>query len=69
MYIYIFFMWKIVTKPFGVECSIFLALLVFINQSYCHGAGVRRPSVNSGFSETLARIQPKFYGKLPIHHV
>ncbi len=43
----------------------FLALLVFAQQSYCHGAGVRsrssvirssvrRPSVNSGFSEIIA---------------
>ncbi len=48
----------------------FLALLVFTQQSYCHGAGVRRPSsVNSGFSETAAWIQTKFYGKLPIHYI
>ncbi len=36
-------------------------------QSYCHGAGVRRPSVrsssvNSSFSETAAWIQAKFCG-------
>ncbi len=29
-------------------------------RSYCHGAGVHRPSVNSGFSETAAWIQAKF---------
>ena len=42
-------------------------------QSYCHGTGVRHPSVrlsvNSSFSETAAWIQAKFYGKLPIHHI
>ncbi len=46
----------------------FLALLVFTQQSYCHGAG-NPSSVNSGFSETAAWIQIKFYGKLPIHHI
>ncbi len=33
-------------------------------------ASVFRPSVRkSGFSETAAWIQTKFYGKLPIHHI
>ena len=53
-------------------CFGFLALLVFTQQSYCHGAGIRHPSsvrhlpVNPGFSETAAWIQTKFYGMLPI---
>ncbi len=37
-------------------------LLVFTQQSYCLGPGIRRPSVNSVFSETIARIQAKCYG-------
>ncbi len=51
-----------------IHMTWFLALLVFTQQSFCHGAGVR-PSVNSGFLETAAWIQTKFYGKLPIHHI
>ena len=38
-------------------------------QSYCRGAGVRRPSVNLGFSENAAWIQAKFGAKLPIRHM
>ncbi len=73
-----------ISKPFGSCCQklyfskfyhffffffSFLALIVFTQQRYCHGAGVRRPSVNSGFSETPAWMQTKLYGKLPIHHI
>ena len=52
----------------------FLALFLFKQQNYCHGAGVRRPSVqpssvNSSFSETAVWIQTKLYGKLSIHHI
>ena len=50
--------------------GLFLALLDFVSMSYCHGAGVRRPSVrNSCFSETAAWIQPKFCGQLPLYHI
>ncbi len=54
---------------------LFLVLLVFTQESYCHGARVRRPSVrtssvnSSGFSETTAWIHTKLYGKLAIHHL
>ena len=54
--------------------SCFFSSAWLCQQSYCHSAGVRRPSVrrpsvNSSFSETSAWIQTKFYGKLPIHHI
>ncbi len=53
----------------------FLALLDFVSratvmaQASVVRPSVRRPSVNSSFSETAAWIQTKFYGQLPIHHI
>ncbi len=41
-------MWQAKRWAFGISTPLFfsfLALLVFTQQSYCHGAGVRRPSV------------------------
>ena len=48
----------------------FLALLDFVSRATVVAqASVVRPSVNSGFSETVAWIQAKFCGKLPIRHI
>ncbi len=40
-------------------------------QSYCRGAGVRRPSssVKRVFSEAVQQINAKFCGKVAIHHI
>ncbi len=38
-------------------------------QRHCRGAGIRHPSVNSGFSETAAWIQAKFCRKLLIRQI
>ncbi len=37
-------------------------------QSYCRHVGVR-PSVKPVFSETIKRINAKFWDKLPVHHI
>ncbi len=47
--------------------SFFLFFLCFSLSFFL--SGVRLPSVKSGFSETAAWIQTKFYGKLPIQHI
>lgn len=50
-----------------VQLSPCLSLSVFTQQSFCRDAGVRCPSVNSGFSE-ISACKTKFNGKIPIHH-
>ena len=44
-----------------------LALLVFTQQSYCHGVGVHRLAINSGFLESTAWIRIKSYGTEAIY--
>ena len=48
----------------------FLAqLCAAAQQSYCHGAGVRRPTVKPVSLETVKQIGAKFVGKVLIHHI
>ncbi len=51
----------ICTAPF-LCLFVFLALLVFTQQSYCIGSGVCRPFVNAGFSEPFYGYKTNFMG-------
>ncbi len=47
----------------GTKTVLLPLLCATAQQSYCHHAGVRRPSVKLVFSETVKRIKAKFWWK------